>query len=58
MNQLIENYANHLVESMDMSSLCQFAYEQICENLEKMDENELMDSIQECAPHLLDDTNQ
>lgn len=57
MNQLIENYANHLVDSMDMSSLCQFAYEQICENLEQMDENELMDSIQKYAPHLLDHTN-
>lgn len=57
MNYLIENYANHLVDSMDMSSLCQFAYEQICENLEKMDKNELMDSIQECAPHLLDHAN-
>lgn len=58
MNQLIENYANHLVDSMDISSLCQFAYEQICENLEQMDENELMNSIQEYAPHLLDHTNQ
>jgi len=58
LDKLISDYANYTVEGMDMSDLCQFAYQTICENLEKMHEDELLENVQEFAPHLLDSVNE
>jgi len=52
--QIMAEYANHIVDGMDVETLCQFAYERIYEDLENMSENELLDSVQEYAPHLVD----
>jgi hypothetical protein len=52
--QIMSEYANHIVDGMDTETLCQFAYERIYEDLENMSENELLDSVQEYAPHLID----
>ena len=52
--QIMAEYANHIVDGMDVETLCQFAYERIYEDLENMSENELLDSVQEYAPHLID----
>ena len=51
---LIADYANQLVDGMDLDALCEFAYETIVDNLEQLSENELIDRVQEYAPHLLD----
>ena len=52
--KIIADYANQLVDSMDINALCEFAYEMIVDNLEKLSENELINRVQEYAPHLLD----
>jgi hypothetical protein len=54
---LEDTYALHIVDGMDMDTLIQFAYEKIKENLETMSEEELIENVQEYAPHLLDDND-
>jgi hypothetical protein len=53
MNALREAYATEIVEGMDISTLCQFVYEKIMENLDDYNDIELIDRINEFAPHLL-----
>lgn len=55
MDALREAYASEIVEGMDISTLCQFAYEKIMENLDDMDDIELVENISEFAPHLLNE---
>jgi hypothetical protein len=57
-DKLISDYANYTVEGMDMSDLCQFAYQTICENLERLHEDELLENVEEFASHLLDSVNE
>ena len=57
-DKLISDYANYTVEGMDMNTLCQFAFEIICENLEKLHEDELLENVEQFAPHLLDSTHE
>ena len=52
--ELISDYATSVVDGMDLDTLVQFAYERIVENLETMTEAEVLENIQEFAPHLLD----
>jgi len=54
LTQLISDYATSVVDGMDLDTLVQFAYERIVENLETMTEAEVLENIQEFAPHLLD----
>ena len=56
--KIIADYAGHIVDSMDIDSLCQLAYEKIFDDLENMSENELLDSVQEYAPHLLESADE
>ena len=58
LDKLISDYANYTVDNMDMKTLCQLALEIISENLEKMHEDELLEIIEECAPHLLNSVNE
>jgi hypothetical protein len=51
---LEENYVTYLVDCMDMDTLIQFAYENIKENLYVISDSELIEHIEEYAPHLLD----
>jgi hypothetical protein len=57
-DKIIEDYASHLVNSMNMNTLCQFAFQIICENLEKLHEDELLENVEQFAPHLLDSTHE
>jgi|LakMenEpi03Aug12_release.lakeMendotaPanAssembly.Ray.scaffolds.fasta_scaffold4162433_1 hypothetical protein len=54
-DNLRSEFANHIVDGMDIDALITFAYEKILENLEDMHEVELLEQVEEFAPHLLDD---
>jgi hypothetical protein len=55
LNTLRENYANQIVDGMDLDTLMQFAYEKILENLEDMPDLELVENVKEYAPNLLNE---
>ena len=40
-----ENYANHIIDGMDIDTLAQFAYDTIMNNLENYDEDELRTEV-------------
>jgi hypothetical protein len=42
---LIEAFAEQIVDDMDMKTLVQFAYDVICENLSEYDDLELADDV-------------
>tara|TARA_Y100000592_G_C5225689_1_gene201501 strand:+ start:163 stop:357 length:195 start_codon:yes stop_codon:yes gene_type:complete len=45
LEQLKENYANLIVDGMDMNTLCTFAIETIIHNMETWDEQDVKDEI-------------
>lgn len=47
LNQLKENYANMLIDGMDMDSLCQFAFDTIMQNMEMWDQQDVSEEIQD-----------
>ena len=53
--ELISDYATSVVDGMDLDTLVQFAYERIVTELQGMTEAEVLENVQEFAPHLLDD---
>jgi hypothetical protein len=46
LEQLIEVYAEQVVDSWDMETLVQFAYDTIVERMENLLEHEVLDEIQ------------
>lgn len=44
-NQLIENYAERIVDDMDVKCLIQFAYDTIVENMKHAGEEEVLGQI-------------
>jgi len=45
--QLIDNYANYVIDGMDMDTLVQFAYESLVAEFNKYSEKELISEIVE-----------
>ena len=45
--QLIDNYANYVIDGMDMDTLVQFAYDSLVVEFNKYSEKELISEIQE-----------
>lgn len=45
LEQLKENYANLIVDGMDMNTLCTFAIETIIHNMETWDEQDVKEEI-------------
>lgn len=45
LNQLVENYAERIVDDMDTKCLMQFVYDTICENLSHMNEEDVLNTI-------------
>jgi hypothetical protein len=45
LNQLVELYANSIVEDMDVKCLEQFVYDTICENMHHMGEEDVLNEI-------------
>ena len=53
---LKENYANMIIDGMDMDSLVQFAYDSIMDNIKDWDEDDMKEEILECYDEeMLDD---
>ena len=45
LDQLVENYAERIVDDMDTKCLIQFAYDTIVTNMEHMDEEDVLNEI-------------
>ena len=45
LNQLVENYAERIVDEMDVKCLMQFAYDTICENMMNMGPEDVLNEI-------------
>ena len=43
--QLKENYANMILDGMDMDSLCQFAFDMLMENLKDLNEEDMKQEV-------------
>jgi hypothetical protein len=53
--QLIEDYAQLIVEGMDMDTLVSFAYDTLVGNLDSYSDEELLKEVKEYNPELLED---
>ena len=54
-DQIIEEYASQLIDNMDWDTLYTFAYEQLVQSKDLMDNVPLEDEILEYYPHILKD---
>lgn len=54
-DQIIEEYATQLIDSMDWDSLYTFAYEQIVQSKDLMDNEPLENEILEYCPNILEE---
>jgi uncharacterized UPF0160 family protein len=52
---IIESYASRLLDDMDFDTLYAFAYEQLVESKDLMDNEPLEDEIKEYYPEILED---
>lgn len=55
-SDLVDAYAQQILDSMDMKTLEQFAYDCLVENLNNYSEDELITEVSETYPELLEDT--
>ena len=55
-SELIDAYAQQILDSMDMKTLEQFAYDCLVENITNYTEDELITEVSETYPELLEDT--
>ena len=53
--ELVSNYANKIIDGMDIESLCELAYNLICMEKMEYDEGELLAEIEEYYPDLLEE---
>jgi hypothetical protein len=53
--ELIDAYAQQILDSMDMKTLEQFAYDCLVNNLTDYTEDELITEVSECYPELLEE---
>jgi predicted Zn-dependent protease with MMP-like domain len=56
-DSLISDYAEQVVDDMDLKTLVQLAYDVICENMAKMTDNEIVEDVNNCYPELLQEYN-
>lgn len=52
---IIESYSSRVLDDMDFDTLYAFAYEQLVENLESMDNEPLENQILELYPEILEE---
>lgn len=55
MIQLIEAYAERIMDGMDMKTMEQFVFDTLVENLQNYSEEELIEEIRDTNPDLLED---
>jgi hypothetical protein len=56
-DSLIEEYAQQVVDGMDMDTLISFAFDTICERMDEMNDNEVVNEVNEYYPELLEQNN-
>jgi hypothetical protein len=56
-DSLISDYADQVVDGMDLKTLCQLAYDMICENMENMTDNEIVEEVNNYNSELLKEYN-
>ncbi len=56
-DSLITEYAQQVVEEMDLDTLMSFVYDVICERLDDMNDNEIVNEVNEYYPDLLSEHN-
>ena len=54
-NEIAEQFAELVVDGMDMKTLVQYVYDDLIEYYEKCDENELREQIDDYDPELFDE---
>ena len=55
-SDLVDAYAQQILDAMDMKTLEQFAYDCLVENLNNYSEDDLITEVSEYYPELLEDT--
>jgi hypothetical protein len=53
-NQIIEDYAHHVVEDMDLDTLIQFAYDTIVDRMFDLTDVEIKEEVENYYPELLE----
>ena len=53
-DSFIADYAEQVVDDMDLKTLVQLAYDVIVENMERMTDNEIVEDVNNCYPELLE----
>jgi hypothetical protein len=56
-DSFIADYAEQVVDGMDMDTLVRFAFDMLVENMERMSDNELVEEANEYYPELLTEYN-
>jgi hypothetical protein len=54
-DSLMENYAYHCMDSMDMQDMMDYVYQGMLVRFEDMPKHNLLEEIGEFAPHLLEE---
>jgi hypothetical protein len=50
---LQDSYISRIIEGMDISDLCQYAYDMLNEEMSELQDDELMEQVAEYHPDLL-----
>ena len=54
-DSLMESYAHHCLDSMDMGDMMDYVYQGMLVRFEDMPKRDLLEEIEEFAPHLLEE---
>jgi len=54
---LISDYAEQVIDGMDMDTLTQFAFDMLVENVERLSDKDLISEVNEYTPELLEEYN-
>ena len=52
---LLDDYADNILEGMDMKTLYQLAYDMVRANLSDMDRVDVIEEVKNNAPHLIEE---
>ena len=55
-DELQDNMINTIIDGMDMTGLCQLAYDYLSESYDKYSVDELIEEVEEYYPYLLEET--
>jgi hypothetical protein len=56
-DSLISDYAEQIVDGMDMDTLVRFAFDMLVENVERLSDKDLISEVNEYTPELLEEYN-